>query len=379
MPFVAVSPTVRELGLISAASFPVLKLSSTLPGSLPRMASSPAVAEPLRLGRQAIYWQRQALIETSVGLLVLSYYIRHFALRLADPDLWGRMAVGKLFLQQGAMPRTDPFAYTPTLPLWVDHEWLTGVVFYSLHQTFGEPGLIFVKTLTGLAALLFVWLTARLNGAARLPLFVVLALAMPVFGYGMMPRAGVYLFLFRAVAVPAGAVSSWKLKMATLFIPALYAALVQLAWRIPGRSGTACALHGGNAARSRSDDSSCANLRRLHAVTLVNPYGVNSWRYLIPAVLMHRPDIHEWSPVPLSFRYGQFWLLVIFCVIGLAQLRRRGAKWLARLSPLQSRCSWPFGMRGICHCWQSAAVDCCLALYYLPSGKLGARVVRGWP
>lgn len=54
--------------------------------------------------------------------LVVAFFARQFALRLYDADLGGRLAVGRLFCELGEMPKTDPFAYTPTLPLWVDHE-----------------------------------------------------------------------------------------------------------------------------------------------------------------------------------------------------------------------------------------------------------------
>lgn len=48
----------------------------------------------------------------------------------ADPDLFARVAVGRLVQAHGAIPLIDPFAFTPTLPLWIDHEWLSGVVFW---------------------------------------------------------------------------------------------------------------------------------------------------------------------------------------------------------------------------------------------------------
>ena len=34
-------------------------------------------------------------------------------------------------------------------------------------------------------------------------------------------------------------------------------------------------------------------------MTLINIYGLKFWAYLIPAVLMKRPGIAEWQPLPV--------------------------------------------------------------------------------
>ena len=56
----------------------------------------------------------------------------------ADPDLFHRLAAGKLAIQLGKVSTTDSFAFTPKLAEWIDHEWLSGVVFYLLYEKFGD-------------------------------------------------------------------------------------------------------------------------------------------------------------------------------------------------------------------------------------------------
>jgi len=56
------------------------------------------------------------------------------------------------------------------------------------------------------------------------------------------------------------------------------------------------------------------------AVTLVNPYGLNFWRYLIPALLHPRARIAEWRPPPL-LAWDDFWgfrLMFVLTLIALA-------------------------------------------------------------
>ncbi|EKE03665.1 MAG: hypothetical protein ACD_20C00172G0018 [uncultured bacterium] len=62
-----------------------------------------------------------------------------------DFDLWARLAVGKIFFETGWILKNDIFSYTITKPIWVDHEWGSGVVFYFLANHFGDVGLLLMN------------------------------------------------------------------------------------------------------------------------------------------------------------------------------------------------------------------------------------------
>ena len=49
-----------------------------------------------------------------------------------DIDLFHRLAVGRLVESTGGVVHKDPFAFSPRLDTWIDHEWLSGVVFHEL-------------------------------------------------------------------------------------------------------------------------------------------------------------------------------------------------------------------------------------------------------
>src|SRR5262245_60414491 len=65
--------------------------------------------------------------------------------QFADPDLWGRLAIGAVIEQTGRVPLVDDFSFTARGSAWIDHEWLTGVVFHRVVSVLGEPGLIGLK------------------------------------------------------------------------------------------------------------------------------------------------------------------------------------------------------------------------------------------
>lgn len=283
-------------------------------------------------------------LEPAVAVLIWVYFARHFALRLGDPDLWGRLAAGQWFLAWGEMPHHDPFSYTPQLAQWVDHEWLTGVVFYVLLNHFGEAGILIFKTALGLATIGFTLAIARLHTPLRLPVWMLLAVAMPVFGYSLLPRAQLFTFALFAC---------W---MYLLERHRLQDRVWSLAW-LPVTMLAWANLHGGflaglglvgiygagavwlavvDAWQNRRSGGTIVRLAAWRpvaalatvgllsaAASLANPYGLDYWRYLIDAVSMERPGVREWHPVPLEIGYVQFWVLAALLVAALWQGRRQ--------------------------------------------------------
>ena len=63
----------------------------------------------------------------------------------ADPDLWHRLATGKIVWDEGAVPMVDRFSYRGKGGVVEDHEWLTGVLFYPLYTAFGHNIFVWVK------------------------------------------------------------------------------------------------------------------------------------------------------------------------------------------------------------------------------------------
>ncbi|MEJ2482608.1 MAG: hypothetical protein P8049_05690 [Gemmatimonadota bacterium] len=248
-------------------------------------------------------WLRAILRDGRVAALFLFLLLSHSVLDApkADPDMFARVAVGRLVERDGGVSHTDPFAYTPKLDRWVDHEWLSGVVFWQAARTGGDTGLLILAMACMAASLVLVaeaqrklappgapvrsWLFACLlplpwlwRSVVRSQVFTYLLL--PAFLLAMAdyrrredPRALLplpFLMLFWANA-HGGFVTGLGLlglfALVALFDGRRFAAPLWLA------------------------AAGCA------AVTLITPYGLDYWRYLAGALTMERAAITEWGPL----------------------------------------------------------------------------------
>ena len=70
--------------------------------------------------------KQEIILQGLCSLLMLLVILSALSGTVADPDLWGYMAFGRLFWETGRFPYHDTLAYVPTLNVWVYHEWLTG-------------------------------------------------------------------------------------------------------------------------------------------------------------------------------------------------------------------------------------------------------------
>jgi hypothetical protein len=281
-------------------------------------------------------------LEVAFGLMVLAVLLDAMAKTKADPDLWGYLAFGRLFWETGAFPYRDVFSYVPTQPLWVYHEWLTGVLFYPLYQALGGAGLQLLKYALGLTTVVMVYLTARKRGASLLSAALVLFLIQlfPVIGFSPV-RAQVFTYCFFAMSVYLleNARLNQRWRGLWLLVP------LQALW---------CNLHGGflsglgliglyalGEALSRRPFWPYLRVMLLSGlVTLVNPYGWEYWHYLWAAISMPRPEITEWSSLWGAYQksqIGNFELSYTLLVMGVAGFLAVRGRW-RELSPILSLC-----------------------------------------
>ena len=86
----------------------------------------------------------RALFTTkSKVLLLLTAWLRELSFNASsrqfpDVDLWGRLSMGALISQTGRFPYRDIFSYTAAGASWIDHEWLSGLIFYQVLLLGGE-------------------------------------------------------------------------------------------------------------------------------------------------------------------------------------------------------------------------------------------------
>lgn len=246
-------------------------------------------------------WPARAL-----AVLFLSLALERLANTTPDADLWGYLAFGRLFWETGRFPYGDVFAYLPTLHPWVYHEWLTGVVLYPIYQTAGAAGLQLLKYALALTAVGLVYLTARGRGAAPLAAVLALFLVQPFLGLGYSP-----------VRAQAFTYALFPLTLYLLETARLTGSFRRL-WLVAPLMAVWANLHGGFLAglglialytlgegfSRRPFLPFAAAFLAAGLATLINPYGLDYWRYLAAAVALPRPEITEWLSVTRAFQEG---------------------------------------------------------------------------
>ena len=246
--------------------------------------------------------------------------------RAADPDLFARVATGRLVLRDWSVPIIDPFAFTLKKDLWIDHEWLSGVIFYLSVNLFGDAGILFLRIL--MMGLTLWLLSAAMYARARCLPFGVLA-AVPLCAYVWTSPLRAQVFTYAALAA-----LGWIMVRVrrTERVPKLYLiAPIFAAWTN---------LHGGVVAglgvfltfcacqiyskREQRFDWILVGLAAL-AGAAVSPYGVvRYWGYLLDAVAMERPTIQEWAALDPISGTGIIWLIwVVLLLLGMSAERAR--------------------------------------------------------
>lgn len=85
-----------------------------------------------------------------------------------DPDYWWHARTGRLILETGAIPTTDPYSHTAAGWHWISHEWLTEVVLHLVERRVGYVGNVALFGLVGALTLLAVYAACRRRGVGEL-------------------------------------------------------------------------------------------------------------------------------------------------------------------------------------------------------------------
>jgi hypothetical protein len=246
----------------------------------------------------------------------------------SDPDLWGHLTFGRDILRDRAITAVDPYSFTQDQP-WVNHEWLSELLFAASYEVGGVAGLILLKTAILLVTLLLVWRVLS----------------------GVQPEAWRWTLLALVVFVMGPAALSFRPQLWSLLGTALFVAILsgrlRLVWAIPvlvawtnlhggwivgaglGASWVVGRLLDGTPVRQLVLPG--AILLLSVAATLINPYGIGLWQFLAATVRMSR-DITEWKPVwqQLEPSKAILWALATLCfvVTAVARWRRLSFAWL---------------------------------------------------
>jgi hypothetical protein len=288
-----------------------------------------------------------------VGAVVCLY-----AMRQADPDLWGYLSYGQLFVERGALVTHDPFAYTSAPFQWVTFEYGAHLLLWWAFHYAGPLGLIALKCLLGGSALYclyrairstsdepFVWVPMFLLCTSAISRFFLFRPQLFTFAFFALFVAVLMRFLLRRAA------PLWVLPIAMLvwanthggFVAGLGAVGLTILLRASQNFTTG---HWSVRRLVEGTGRLWMTLGACAVMTLINPLGATLWGYVLTELLhgSNRRYIAEWMPASFS---NDPWSLIVLTLltmtvvfVGLVAHWRRviagppAACWVASCLPL---------------------------------------------
>src|SRR5262249_35032867 len=134
-------------------------------GRLPQAGARSQAREgglPLPRTLRALFLPDVALVASCVAVVYGLFLVSGYQKPFRDSDSGWHIRMGERILATGALPTTDPYAFTRAGQPWLAWEWGADVLMGAAHRAAGLSG---VALLYGVAIAAGVWLWFRLNWA----------------------------------------------------------------------------------------------------------------------------------------------------------------------------------------------------------------------
>jgi len=251
-------------------------------------------------------------------LFIISAALIVFSVNKADPDLWGHLKYGQDTFERHSVLRYDIYSYSVNGAPWINHEWLSELIFYVVFRFLGSAGLLALKVFLGSIILCFLYRqVTKSTGSFPLQVLLITLFLLNIWhGFIIRPQIFTYLF-FTILAILLKSFDDTVDPKRLYPLPVIF-----LFW---------CNLHGGFFAglglfflyvliklfKKESSKELLFIFLLSFAVTLVNPYGVGLWGFILKAAFMQRPFITEWQRVAFSLRNINYFIILVLAIIGL--------------------------------------------------------------
>jgi hypothetical protein len=214
-----------------------------------------------------------------------------------DPDLWGHLRFGLDVLSQRALPVDDPYSFTQDRPI-LYHEWLGAVLLAMVHKAGGLGALLLLKLAVVLASFGMIWSRWKTaHPVASLAAIFIAALGALPLTRTTRPQMWTLLLLLVLVwLLQRPPAPSRLIALAGLFVAWINlhgGAIVGLG--VVGVWSMIAALQSWRDNRAIPWGWVLSPVVAVLA-TLINPYGLDLWRFLLETVRPNR-DITEWQPL----------------------------------------------------------------------------------
>lgn len=273
-------------------------------------------------------------LDVAAKLLPVSAAIYFFSFITADPDLWGHIKFGEDIWKAKSLVRVDPYSFTAYGQPWINHEWLSEIIFYLTYRYLGDAGLLFGKLSIGLCIVAVLYYICAFRKQIPLVYATVMVLAISVISPGFMIRPQVFSFLFFSLFLCVLHQYLSERRNLLFLLPCLMAIWVNLhggflmgwtllitvvIWK------TLIHFISGN--KTEHLGALWMWLLIASAATLLNPYGYKLLIFLYKTLSLPR-QISEWNPVPLlDMSYSNLKLLGLLFLATLCKKPKQNQGW----------------------------------------------------
>lgn len=136
--------------------------------------------------------KKRTLISTTLLLLIFTYFHEVSAI---TQDLGRHLLFGEIILKTHSVPKINLLSYTHSSFPFINHHWLSEVIFTLVFKTASFEGLLILTTTTALAAFLAVFVFAIRKGTLGPTVFAALVY-LPILAERTDVRPEVFSFLF---------------------------------------------------------------------------------------------------------------------------------------------------------------------------------------
>ena len=267
----------------------------------------------------------------AITAFVLAFAVYAFSYTVTDPDLWGHVKFGQDTWNAGGPLRTDPYSYLTAGQLWINHEWLSEVLFWLAFSAAGATGLVLLKLSATLFTVSLVcwWLIRRGLDATRIG--VLLALAVLPMNYALVTvRPHLFTVAFFAVTILLLATAEQGKPGTLWLLPPLFALWANLHGGFLAAVGVVALWLAARSLRTLVQSRDFASLLKpalpiaaALLATLLNPYGPELWLFLLRTATVPRPEITEWQALSIVSVGGALYVaLATISLLGFALSRR---------------------------------------------------------
>ncbi len=276
-----------------------------------------------------------ALLTITSSTLIAAFCVFWFSDTVADPDLWGHVRFGQDILQNRSIVQADAYSYRTTGQPWINHEWLSEVIFASIDARSGPMGLVVLKVAVSLLIFGLCHIHLRRCGLGPLrsgPLLLLISVPMIMGLRSVRPQLFTYLLFFIELLLIVGATRGRIHRL--WLLPAMFAFWVNVhggvlagvgllglwaAARIIERPAESTRLGGRLALVARIGPLSIT----CGLALLLNPYGAQLIIFLLRTATGPRPEIQERKPLALMSLPGLVYLLLLAIgIFGLFRTQR---------------------------------------------------------